>query len=311
MSRTHIELDELLAVRREAAGIDFSSRRRVMTELSGPQLSGFRGRGMEFEEHRSYQAGDEVRSIDWRVTARTGQTHVRLYREERERPVLLAVDLRAAMHFGTRGCFKSVRAAESAAACAWGAAANGDRVGGLAFSEAQHLESRPAAGRRGVLQLCHQLDSLAKLRNPADHDDPSKAADSLFDALLRLNHTAAPGALVAVFSDFRGLQERHEQRLLSLARHCELILGFIHDPLEQALPPPGRYAVQASAQEAPRTVGTASRDARQRWAAAFEARRTQIAQLGRRCRAHWWQISTADSLSDCLNRGFGRRRNCA
>src|ERR687891_545971 len=131
MAAHRIDTDDLIALRRHAGAIDFAGRRRVLTDQSGAHVSGFRGRGMDFEEHRVYQAGDEARTIDWRVTARTGTTHVRLYREERERPVLLVVDARPAMQFGTRGCFKSVLAARAAALCAWAAHARGDRVGGM------------------------------------------------------------------------------------------------------------------------------------------------------------------------------------
>ena len=152
-----IELDDLLAWRQHAAAVDLSSRRRVLTDLAGTHLSGFRGRGMEFEEHRVYQPGDEVRSMDWRVTARTGEPHIRLYREERERPVILVADLRATMQFGTRGCFKSVLAARALALCAWSAMANGDRVGGLVLDGQREQQLRSAGGRRGVLQLMHAL----------------------------------------------------------------------------------------------------------------------------------------------------------
>lgn len=305
MSATSIELSDLIELRRLASSVDLSSRRRVMTELSGPQLSGFRGRGMEFEEHRVYQPGDEVRTIDWRVTARTGQAHVRLHREERERPVLMMVDLRRAMQFGTRGCFKSVLAARAAACCAWSASANGDRVGGLSFSESRHQEARPAAGRRGVLALCHQLSaSEPDLAAPSD----AESADGLYSALQRLQHIAAPGALVAVFSDFRGLDRRNESLLLALSRRCELILGFVHDPLEAQLPRPGRYLLAGHATEAPRWLATGGARARARWAEQFQQRQAQLSLLSRRCRAHWWDLNTANPLSHALLAGFGRRR---
>lgn len=315
MSATRIELPDLLELRRLAGAVDLSSRRRVMTELSGPQLSGFRGRGMEFEEHRVYQPGDEVRTIDWRVTARTGQPHVRLHREERERPVLLAVDLRQTMHFGTRGCFKSVLAAHAATCCAWAASTNGDRVGGLSFSETEHHEVRPAAGSRGVLAFCHQLE--ATQQSAATTGDKPQGSSSgaetgpgngLHGALQRLQHIAAPGALVALFSDFRELDRRSENALLSLSRRCELILGFVHDPLEAELPRPGRYLLTGAADEPPGWLSTGRAADREQWAARFHQRKQALQQLSRRCRAHWWSLNTATPLSQALLAGFGRRR---
>lgn len=311
MSATRIELPDLIGLRRLASAVDLSSRRRVMTELSGPQLSGFRGRGMEFEEHRVYQPGDEVRTIDWRVTARTGQPHIRLHREERERPVLVAVDLRQTMRFGTRGCFKSVLAARAAACCAWAASANGDRVGGLSFSESQHHEVRPAAGSRGVLALCHQLEEHQKTPAPPSEVPASSSTDTreaLHGALQRLQHIAAPGALIAIFSDFRELDRRCESALLSLSRRCELILGFVHDPLEVELPKPGRYLLTGAVDQAPGWLSTGRAADRALWAARFDERQQALTQLSRRCKAHWWSLNTATPLSQAVLAGFGRRR---
>ena len=123
---------------------------------SGGHLSPYKGRGVEFDESRPYQPGDDLRTIDWRVTARTGKPHTKVFREERNRPVFVWLDLRRPMLFATRGAYKGVRAAEMAALIAWSAVANGDRLGGLVFSETQHHELRPALGLRSALRLFQQ-----------------------------------------------------------------------------------------------------------------------------------------------------------
>ena len=120
-------------------------------DSGGGYVSPYRGRGMEFEEVRAYQPGDDIRNMDWRVTARTGRPHTKLFREERERPVLFLVDLGPSMAFGTRVAFKSVVAARAAALLAWAARDNGDRIGGIVFAGKRHRELRPAARERGML----------------------------------------------------------------------------------------------------------------------------------------------------------------
>lgn len=295
-----IELDDLLAWRQHAAAVDLSSRRRVLTDLAGTHLSGFRGRGMEFEEHRVYQPGDEVRSMDWRVTARTGEPHIRLYREERERPVILVADLRATMQFGTRGCFKSVLAARALALCAWSAMANGDRVGGLVFDGQREQQLRSAGGRRGVLQLMHALCDV----------QPRLAPAALSEALKRLLRTVPGGALVALFSDFRGLDQAACDQLRRLARKAELIVGFVHDPLESQLPAAGRYAVQATDADHDETgvLDTAAKASQQRWSDAFEQHQAQLQRAVAAGGGHWLDLPTQRPLLDSMSLAFGRRR---
>ncbi|MDH4074155.1 MAG: DUF58 domain-containing protein, partial [Gammaproteobacteria bacterium] len=123
---------------------------RVNSLQTGAYVSHFKGRGMEFDESRPYQPGDDPRSIDWRVTARSTEAFTKLYREERERPVLIMTDLRANMHFATRGCFKSVNAARAASLLAWAAHHRGDRLGGIVFGDSRHRELRPRLGRQAA-----------------------------------------------------------------------------------------------------------------------------------------------------------------
>jgi len=199
---------------------------------SGGYVSRFKGRGMEFDEARLYQPGDDIRTIDWRVTARTGKTHTKVFREERERPVFISVDNRLAMHFATRGVFKSVLAAKLGGLLAWAAEYHGDRIGGQLFSEHECRELKPQNGRHAVLRF---LNALVKPQNPLDKEF------TLDHVLARLNQHARPGSLVYIISDFRGINDQAETHIAKLSEHCEVVLIFIYDPLESSLPAKGRY----------------------------------------------------------------------
>jgi len=205
---------------------------QLRSRQSGGYVSRFKGRGMEFDEARLYQPGDDIRSIDWRVTARTGKTHTKVYREERERPVFISVDNRLTMRFATRGVFKSVLAAKLAGLLAWTAEYHSDRIGGQIFSEHECRELKPQNGRHAVLRF---LNALVKPQNPIDKEF------TLDQVLARLSQHARPGSLVYIISDFRGINEQSETHIAKLSQHCEVVLIFIYDPLESSLPTKGRY----------------------------------------------------------------------
>ena len=225
-----VNLDMLIKLAKPAASLKlFHSR--VRAPQSGGYLSRTKGRGMEFDEVRMYQPGDDIRSIDWRVTARTGKTHTKLFREERERPVFISVDYRASMQFATRGVFKSVQAAKLAGLLAWVAERHGDRVGGQIFTDTACRELKPQNGRQAVL---HFFNALVKT-------EAKQAPINLEQVIGRLSHHVKPGSLVYIISDFRGINHRIENYLAKLARHCEVIMILVYDPLESHLPGKGRY----------------------------------------------------------------------
>ena len=184
-----------------------------------------------------YLPGDDIRSIDWRVTARTGRVHTKLFHEERDRPVLFVVDLGAQMRFGTRRAFKSVVAAETAALLAWATVANGDRVGALVFGGGYTAESPVEGGRRGALSL---FRALAEVENATDERTSS---DDIGEVLLRARRVARPGALIIVISDFSTLRQPADRQLARLRKHNDVLCVWIYDGLEAAPPPPARYPV--------------------------------------------------------------------
>jgi len=227
---------------------------------------------MEFDETRPYLPGDDVRSLDWRVTARTGKAHTKLFREERERPTFLSVDARAAMFFATRGMFKFVLAARLAALTAWSALGQGDRVGGQLFTEDTSVELRPEHGRKGVLHLLQRLAETAAPRTTSD------SGQGLDEALARLALHAHPGSLVLVLSDFRGLTSDGEASLLRLHRHCDVALLFIADPLEQTLPRSGRLRFMHGSRALSLTASPAAAESH---AAIYTSRLEAVTRLAR------------------------------
>src|SRR5215831_17849261 len=149
-ARAYVTLDDLLRLRHSAKGFSFLPKQPVHSLLAGRHASRLRGRGLEFEELRRYYEGDDVRAIDWQATARLGEPQLRVYTEERDRPVILLVDQRLGMFFGSHGAMKSVVAAEAAALSAWRVTSLGDRVGGIVFSENGLKEIQPR-GRRAAI----------------------------------------------------------------------------------------------------------------------------------------------------------------
>ncbi len=251
-------------------------------------VSRFKGRGMEFDETRLYQPGDDIRSIDWKVTARTGKPHTRVYREERERPVFIAVDDRLSMQFATRGVFKSVQAKQLAALLAWAAERQSDRVGGQIFNDDACQEIKPAHGRGAVIKYLKRLV-----------DEPLAPVADLDGALQRLQHHARPGSRIYLISDFRGIQAS-EQRLATLVRHCEMVLIQVYDPLEQALPANGRYRFTDGRQDV--TIDTADRQRLLQYQQKFKQRQHYLQQISRRYKMTYLLCRSDDDPVQVLSR---------
>lgn len=277
---------------------------RVNSLQTGAYVSHFRGRGMEFDESRPYQPGDDPRNIDWRVTARSSEAYTKLFREERERPVLIVVDLRSNMHFATRGCFKAVNASRAAALIAWAGHHRGDRLGGLIFGDTTHRELKPRLGRQAALRYVHELvnhpDWDTARSAPADHTEALLAR-----AMAALRRVTRPGSLVVVISDFVGFSRAAQAYLAGVARHNEVLAVFISDPLEHELPPPGRYRLVSF--EAELAIDTYVRTARKDYEAAFETRRRGLENFCQLYGIHLMAMSTADDAVVCLQTALGKR----
>jgi uncharacterized protein (DUF58 family) len=241
----YTSLEQLIALRRESCPLNFARHKKTLAAMAGSHRSSFRGRGLDFDEVRLYQAGDEVRSIDWRVTARTGIPHTKLFREEREQWVYLLVDQKSTLFFGSQTTFKSVVAAQVAAWLAWASVANHDRVGGFIFSDSAHQEYRPKSGKQGVLHLLHGLEkfnrALSKESLLSQAAQSAEGDSALAQALARLQRVIRPGSLICIISDFYGLDNAAQQSLTDIIRYHNVMTFLISDPLEKQAPPPGHY----------------------------------------------------------------------
>ncbi|HRG50830.1 MAG: DUF58 domain-containing protein [Cellvibrionales bacterium] len=229
---TRIVLHNLLRWQLAAAYIPLESRSNS-SQLSGTQRSTLRGRGIDFDEVRLYQAGDDVRSVDWRVTARTGKMHTKIFHEEKERPVLLVIDLRSGMYFGSRRCFKSVLAANAAALLAWAAVASGDRIGALLISDNGVMDIKPQRSRHTLLQLFRQIIALDEQHAS---NTPSSVSTPWQQAMQQLRVLVRPGTCVIMLSDFHDWNTQCQQALHPVVRHSQCFAIHIHDILEKQLP---------------------------------------------------------------------------
>lgn len=233
-----LAIDELMRYQSKSSLINLAAGKSQHGKMSGNYLARSKGRGMEFDEVRHYQNGDDIRAIDWRVTARTGKTHTKLFREEIERPVLIATDLSYTMHFGSQLLFKSVQAAHVASLVAWHAKSRGDRVGGIVFNQHQHNELKPRSRQQGVL---HYLHALIKTHANTTLDNSEvttteQAEQAFAQNCARIRQIAKPGSLVYLITDAFHLTDDAVRHLANASRHCELVVCLISDPLEQQLP---------------------------------------------------------------------------
>lgn len=261
-------LDELVALRRAVLGR--RPPRRGRYGLSGQAPSPMRGRGMEYAESREYANGDDARHIDWRLTARTGRPHTKLFQAERERLTLIVADTAPALYFGTRTRFKSVQAARAGAVAAWAAVRDGDRIGALRGS-VREPPIVPASGSRGALRV---LDALVRwYAQPPEHDAGFAVALDHADRLLR------PGSRLVVLADPLSVLALPASRWPMLVQHREVVVLLMTDPLERDPPRATlpffveRLAAAAGVASVTRRIelDLAAAAQRQRWQSAFSA----------------------------------------
>ncbi len=299
---THTSVEELIQLQQLARKIDMTRRSYAKASSTGAHRSRFRGRGMDYQESRIYQAGDDIRNMDWRVTARAGKPHTKLYQEERERPVVFLVDFNPSMFFGSTHSLKSVLAAKVAALLAWAVASKGDRIGALIINQTHH-ELPPKMGKRGALQLIRELVA---------HSDPKKALagekhhENLNDELQRLRKIARPGSLVFLISDFYSINEETAHHLRSLSRHCDIQAIQIVDPLEISPPPPDQYYVTDGKKVA--LLDTRSKTGQTQYQRFFDQHHQRVKALMNQQKIALFQISTSDDLLLKIQQNMGQSK---
>ncbi|MEM9659806.1 MAG: DUF58 domain-containing protein [Planctomycetota bacterium] len=239
--RVYDSLHRLSNLQGQARGVTFLPRRSVHSLLSGRRASRLRGRGLNFEEIRAYHPGDDIRTIDWKVTARMRSPHARVFTEERDRPALVLIDQRIDMFYGTRWLMKSVAAAEAAALAAWGVLEAGDRVGAILFNDGELREFRPRRSRANVVQI---LGAVAQFNQALRADLKVRANPAMLNrALEAARRAASHDFLVVLVSDFSGVDQESERRLLQLSRHNDVIAALVHDPSASKLPMSREFAI--------------------------------------------------------------------
>ncbi|MFC3607085.1 DUF58 domain-containing protein [Stutzerimonas tarimensis] len=286
VSGVHVQVAELIEMRQRARELPLFSTLQRRSPLVGLHHSRLRGRGVDFDHVRAYQPGDDVRNIDWRVTARTQEPHTKLYHEERERPIYLLVEQSRRLFFGSGKGFKSLLAAQAAALIGWVALAHNDQVGGLVFGDDGCQEVKPRRSKQSLLQL---LDRLARA-NQQLHADLQSDPEDLGLALRRTREVLRPGSLAVILCDERALTDTAEKQLTLLGRHIDLLLLPLSDPLDHALPDAGllRFARGGARLE----LDTHDHSIRHAYAEQARLRQLRWQQLARRLRAPLLPLST-------------------
>jgi uncharacterized protein (DUF58 family) len=297
----YVSLDELAKLAPAARGIGFRSRQPLRSVLSGRRASRLRGRGLDFEELRAYQPGDDLRAIDWRVTARARAPYVRVYREEKERPVLVVVDQRASMFFGSVRDMKSVTAARAAAIVAHRVVAAGDAIGSVVFGDTGSSGLAPQRSRQQVRRILGQIERY----NRALRGDAAADLAGLNRALDQVLRISTHDQLIVLVSDLAGaVSETTRRQATELRRRNELIVLWVHDPLEDALPDVGEAVLGDGRLQLP--VNTSNETVRDRFVEDVRSRRARASAFALRYAVPLLPLSTAEDVLPQLRRLLGR-----
>jgi uncharacterized protein (DUF58 family) len=302
-ARIYVGIDDLLRLQHRAKGFSFLPRQPVHSLLTGRHGSRLRGRGLTFEELRRYSEGDDVRAIDWQATARTSLPQLRVYAEERDRQVILLVDQRLGMFFGSQRMMKSVMAAEAAALAAWRVTSLGDRIGGIVFSENGLDEIQPRSRRAAIGPL---FAAIARHNAALRADDTRPSDPSLLNAAIKRSLRMLPhDGLLTLITDAAGADAETVRLVTRVIEHNDALIVFVYDPIEAELPDIGRIvAGEAGAQV---EIDSSARALRAGFAAEFWRRRDAVERFSRRRAIPVLPLCTARDTTEQFLELLGRR----
>lgn len=301
--RVYVNLHQLTLLQHQARGLSFLPRQPVHSLLSGRHASRVRGRGLNFEEIRKYHAGDDVRTIDWKVTARLRSPHTRVYTEERDRPVLLIVDQRIGMFFGTQVNMKSVTAAQTAAMAAWRILDAKDRVGAIIFDDQQMEIIAPNRTRNTVMRILKTLVTYNQklAADAAIRPNPGMLAK----VIQRASRMATHDYLVTIISDFHGYDQSVLDHLRLIRRHNDLIAALVHDPSASKLGLSRDFVVTDGELQVELKLG--GKQTRERIENTSSGRIATILELQNKLQTPVFPLNTAEDVTAQLHRLLGRR----
>ena len=298
----YVSLAQLMALEFKARDLSFLARQPRGSILAGNHASRLRGRGLNFDELRRYQPGDDLRHLDWRASLRTGKPVVRTFTEERDRPALIVVDQRMSMFFGSQRSFKSALGAELAALAAWMVFNAGDRVGGLVFNDQRIDSIAPLRSRKRVEALLSRIAEQNQALSAANPD--AEDEDQLDKVLQRCLALAGHDHLICIISDFAGAGERTLQLMRQLSAHNDVIALQVYDPLAMKLPSNGRLLVTQG--ELQVELAVEKRNVHQPLGDFLSGRLKDVADLLRRSQVPLMMFSTAEEAHAQLRAELGK-----
>ena len=306
------DLARLLRCRHWARDLKLFSAQAARSMLLGDTRSRFRGRGMEFEEVRRYQPGDDIRTIDWKVSARAGKTYTKLFCEERERPVHIMVDQRSSLFFGSQQQFKSVLAAELACALGWAALAGSDRVGAQVIGDHEESESRAKRNKQAVLRLIHDVHQfnhalLEQAHTQVTHNATQAltynngTVTSLANSLEECRRITRPGTAIFIISDFHDFDDHAARALRNLSKGKDITLIKVVDALEQELPLLSSAPISDGVQRSRISINSNLKNAYQQH---IDERQSQLKVAATKAKAQYTQIDTSQTARQSLRKLF-------